>query len=228
MNRKPGVAATRFRNVVEQRLFLRRQATLDNLLQNRKLNLRNVITVKNFAWCLTWLICLQGAFFQSIGVVQSFLKSETTTSIEYVPTSDLPALTICFDKSDIINTDNETIRRSINKLDISQQLNFTYNYEQLFISCMVVTINDSVPCESLLTITPFVTYDYKCISLHEPKIDVYQSKIKSQLLLNHTNIYTLELNRSIVGKRFDLTVHNLTNPLQILDQNWVKLSPGSM
>lgn len=224
INRKP---ANRFRNVVEQKLLLRRQGTLDNLLQNKKLNLSNVITIKNFAWFLTWLICFIGSFFQSIGVVQSFLKSETTTSIEYVPTSDLPAVTICFDKSDLINTDNQTIRRTINQMDISQQLNFTHSYTQLFSSCQVITLNDSVPCHELLTVTHFVTFDFKCISIHEPKIDNYLKNIKPRLLLNHTHIYTFALNKSLGVSRFDLTIHNLTEPLQILDQNWVKLTPNS-
>lgn len=207
------------------RRFPRRQATLENLLPNKRL--RNVFTIRNFAWCLTWLVCFAGAFFQSIGVVKSFLKSETTTSIEYVPTSDLPAITICFDKYDLLNTDNQTIRRTINQLDISQQLNFTYNFADLFISCEVITIHENVNCHELLTITHFVTFDFKCISIHEPKMDTYQSKVRNKLLLNHTHIYTFALNKTLIGERFDLTIHNITHPLQILDQNWVKLSPSS-
>lgn len=211
-----------------QRRFPRRQATLASLVPKQKLlNLRNVFTIHNFSLFLTWAVCFSGAFFQSYGVVYSFYKSETTTSIEYVPTYDLPAITICFDKSDLINTDNETIKQTINKLDISKQLNFTYSYAQLFLSCLVITTQDYVPCEDILTITHFVTFDYKCISLHEPDWEKYQTKIKSRLLLNHTHIYTFALNKKLIGGRFDLTIHNLSNPLQILDQNWVKLSPSS-
>uniref|UniRef100_A0AAN0N7N4 Epithelial sodium channel/degenerin-like protein n=1 Tax=Polyphagotarsonemus latus TaxID=1204166 RepID=A0AAN0N7N4_9ACAR len=210
----------------EKKRISRRQATLENLLNNQKMTSFNkILTIRNFSWLITWLCCFAGCFYQSIEVVKSFLKSETTTSMEYSTTSDLPALTICFDKSELINTKNETIRNTINQLDISQQLNFTYNYPELFISCTVVTIQDSIPCEEFLTITHFVTFDYKCISLHELKYEVYSSKIKSKLLLNHTHIYSFTLNRTVVGRQFDLTIHNLTNPLQILDQNWVKLSP---
>lgn len=208
-----------------QKKFTRRQATLQNLLPNKKFN--NALTIKNFAWILTWIICFAGAFFQSEDVVKSFLNSETSTSIEYVPTSDLPAITICFDKSDLLNTDNATIRRTINQLDISQQINFTYNFNEIFLSCLVMTINENVNCHELLTITHFVTFDSKCISIHEPKMDHYRTKIKNKLLLNHTHIYTFALNKTLIGGRFDLTIHNITHPLQILDQNWVKLSPSS-
>lgn len=229
MNRKPTSIQINSSKTDFPKRFPRRQATLASLVPHTQklLNLRKVFTIKNFSWFLTWIVCFAGAFFQCYGVILSFLKSETTTSIEYVPTSDLPALTICFDKTDLINTNNETIRRTINQLDISKQLNFTYSYAQLFTSCFVVTTQDNVPCEEILSITHFVTFDFKCISLHESNWTEYRTKIKPRLLLNHTHIYTFALNKKLIGGRFDLTIHNLTNPLQILDQNWVKLSPVS-
>jgi hypothetical protein len=183
-------------------------------------------TTRNLSWFLTWIICSVGCFYQSVGVVESYLKSETSTSIEYLQMQQLPGVTICFPKHMLLLSRVLAEQASeVHQLSIAQQLNATLSYKQLVISCHLATVNGSQPCEQLLRITEYVTIDQKCISLHEPDQTLYDKRIRPLLAFNRTNLFDIHLNRTLVSQRFDLTIHNLTNSLQVLDHNWIKLNP---
>lgn len=177
-------------------------------------------TIRNLSWFLTWIICSIGCFYQSVEVVGSYLKSETSTSIEYLQIQHLPAITLCFPKHNLLLEPGE-----VHQLSIAQQLNATRSYKELVISCDLATMNGTQPCSELLRITEYVTIDQKCISIHEPDRSLYETRIRPLLAFNRTTLFDIHLNRTHLRDRFDLTIHNLTNPLQVLDHNWIKLDP---
>ena len=182
------------------------------------------VTINNLAWLLTWIFCSVGCFYQSVEVIRSYMKSETSTSIEYLQMQHLPGVTFCFLKH-AVQLDRSNTSLNMHKLNIAEQINHTFAFSQLVTRCELATVNGSQPCDKLLSITEYVTLDQKCIALHEPDPSLYHTRIRPMLAFNRTVLYKIHLNRSLLRDRFDLTIHNLTNPLQVFDQNWIKLDP---
>lgn len=107
------------------------------------------LSVKQYSTFIGVLVCLGGCAYQIYDITIDYLSNETITKRLLSPTPSVPGLTICASKiyttipQKRILQDNKPNLDLINDLDIDDQFNNSFRYQDIVSECQIPAENNS-------------------------------------------------------------------------------------
>src|SRR5437868_6070636 len=107
--------------------------------------------LKNWFTKLNYIICLGLCLYQIYTISQLYFAYKTTTIVNYANSSliSLPAITICFNKYEVLRNktfnnvnNNNDLGKSFENITIKDQFDQLYDYDDIISGCIVTITID--------------------------------------------------------------------------------------